>query len=112
MKNVLVLVIHLLTVVAKLLGPGGIKGIIAENLLLKQQLLVVCRPRQRAPNLLPYDRVVFGLFSLFLRPGRIPSCDFMIIWCVGNIEPCTRHITEANLDPKVHHKNLSTLSSN
>jgi len=44
MKNVLVLLIHLLTVVAKLLGPGGIKGIIAEHLLLKQQLLVVCRP--------------------------------------------------------------------
>jgi len=26
MKNVLLLLIHLLTVVAKLLGPGGIKG--------------------------------------------------------------------------------------
>jgi len=36
MKNVLLLLIHLLTVVAKLLGPGGTKGIIAENLLLKQ----------------------------------------------------------------------------
>jgi hypothetical protein len=44
MKNVLLLLIHLLTVVAKLLGLGGIKGVIAENLLLKQQLLVVFRP--------------------------------------------------------------------
>jgi transposase InsO family protein len=69
MKNVWLLLIHLLTVVAKLLGPGGIKGIIAENLLLKQQLLVVCRPRQRAPNLLPTDRFLLGFFSLFLRPG-------------------------------------------
>ena len=71
MKNVSLILIHLLVVVAKLLGPGGIKGIIAENLLLKQQLLVVCRPRQRAPNLLPADRFLFGFFSLFLRPGRI-----------------------------------------
>jgi hypothetical protein len=71
MKNVSLLLIHLLTVVAKLLGRGGIKGIIAENPLLKQQLLVVCRPRQRAPNLLPVDRFLFGFFSLFLRPGRI-----------------------------------------
>ena len=71
MKGISLLLIHLLTVFAKLLGPGGIKGIIAENLLLKQQLLVVCRPRQRAPNLLPADRFLFGLFSLFLRPGRI-----------------------------------------
>jgi transposase InsO family protein len=73
MKEISLILIHLLTVVARLLGPGGVKGIIAENLLLKQQLLVVCRPRQRAPNLLPADRVVFGLFSLFLRPGRIPK---------------------------------------
>ncbi len=71
MKNVMLLLIHLLTAVAKLLGPGGIKGIIAENFLLKQQLLVVCRPRQRAPNLSPTDRFLFGFFSLFLRPTRI-----------------------------------------
>jgi len=71
MKNVPLLLIHLLATVAKLLGPGGIKGIIAENLLLKQQLLILCRPRQRAPNLLPTDRFLFGFFSLFLRPGRI-----------------------------------------
>ena len=56
MKRFSLLLIHLLTVFAKLLGPGGIKGIIAENILLKQQLLVVCQPRQRAPNLLPGDR--------------------------------------------------------
>jgi len=71
MKEISLLLIHLLTIVAKLLGRGGTKGIIAENLLLKQQLLVVCRPRQRAPNLFPSDRFLFGFFSLFLRPGRI-----------------------------------------
>jgi transposase InsO family protein len=71
MKEFSLLLIHLLTTVAKLLGPGGIKGIIAENLLLKQQRLIVCRPRQRAPNLLARDRFLFGFFSL--RPGRIPK---------------------------------------
>ena len=71
MKEISLFLIHLLTAIARLLGPGGVKGIIAENLLFKQQLLVVCRPRQRAPNLLPTDRFIFGFFSLFLRPGRI-----------------------------------------
>ena len=71
MKDVWLLSIHLVATAAKLLGPGGVKGIIAENLLLKQQLLVVCRPRQRAPNLLPVDRFLFGFISLLLRPGRI-----------------------------------------
>lgn len=47
MKNVLVILTCLLTTVAKLLDPGGIKGIITENLLRKQKVLVVCRRRQR-----------------------------------------------------------------
>jgi putative transposase len=43
----------------------------AENLLLKQQLIVLRRARQRAPNLAPSDRLICGLGSLFLSPGRI-----------------------------------------
>jgi transposase InsO family protein len=45
--------------------------VIAENLALKQQLLVLRRGRQRAPNLTRSDRLLCGLCSLFLRPGRI-----------------------------------------
>ncbi len=50
MKEISLFLIHLLTAVAGLFGPGGVKGIITENLPLKQQLIVVCRPRQRAPK--------------------------------------------------------------
>ncbi len=46
MKDIVILLAHLLTTVAKLLGPGGAKTLIAENLLLKQQLLVVIRCRE------------------------------------------------------------------
>ena len=78
MKEISLFLIHLLTAIARLLGPGGVKGIIAENLLLKQQLIVVCRPRQRAPNLTPTNRFLFGLFSLFLRPGRITKTAVVV----------------------------------
>ncbi len=71
MKDIWLLLIHLLTAGAKLLGPGGVKGIIAENLLLKQQLLVLSRTRQRAPNLSAANRFLLGFCSLFLRPSRI-----------------------------------------
>jgi hypothetical protein len=71
MKDMIILFIHLLTTAAKLLGPGGAKAVIAENLLLKQQLLVVTRSRRRAPNLSTADRFLMGFWSLFLRPGRI-----------------------------------------
>jgi putative transposase len=45
--------------------------VIAENLLLKQQLIVLRRGRERAPNLTRRDRLLFGFWSLFLTPGRI-----------------------------------------
>ena len=45
MKDLLVLFAHLLTTVAKLLEPGGAKTIVADSLLMKQQLLIVNRTR-------------------------------------------------------------------
>jgi hypothetical protein len=70
--------VHLLTTVAKLLGPGGAKAIIAENLLLKQQPLVVTRSQRRAPNLSTADRFIMGLWSLFLRLARITKTALSI----------------------------------
>ena len=41
------------------------------DLLLKQQLIVLRRPRQRAPNLTVSDRLLCGFWSRFLSLGRI-----------------------------------------
>ncbi len=71
MTNLLVLLAHLLTTVAKLLGPGGTRAVVADSLLLKQQLLVLNRSRRRAPNLFALDRILLGFWSLFLNPRRI-----------------------------------------
>ena len=43
MRTLFLLLVHLLATVAKLASPGGAKAIVVENLLLKQQLLVVMR---------------------------------------------------------------------
>ena len=50
MKDLLLTLLHLAVITAKLCGPGGVRTVIAENLLLKQQLIVLRRARQRAPN--------------------------------------------------------------
>ena len=71
MKDLVFLLIHLLTTIAKLLGPGGVKAIIADSLLMKQQLLVISRSRKRAPNLSVLDRFLLGFWSLFLSPHHI-----------------------------------------
>jgi len=71
MKDALVIVLHLAGLVAILLGPGGVRAVVAENLLLKHQLIALRRPRRCAPNLTVWDRFLFGFGSLFLSPGRI-----------------------------------------
>ena len=62
---------HLLATLAKLLGPGGAKAIVADSLLMKQQLLIINRSRRRAPNLTAIDRILLGFWSLFLNPHHI-----------------------------------------
>ena len=71
MKDAIYLLYHLLSTLAKLIGPGGSRTVIAENLLLKQQLIIHSRSRQRAPNLTTRDRTVLGFLSLFLNPQRL-----------------------------------------
>jgi len=51
MKDLLVLIAHLVATTAKLLGPGSTRAVVADNLLMKQQFLIMNRARQRAPNL-------------------------------------------------------------
>jgi len=62
MKDLLILLAHLLTTVSKLLGPGCARAVVADSLLMKQQLLVINRSRQRAPNLSTLDRFLFGFW--------------------------------------------------
>src|SRR6202521_253403 len=71
MKELLLTLLHLAVMTAKLCGPGGVRAVITENLLLKEQLIVLRRARQRAPNLTLRDRLLYGFGSLFLSPGRI-----------------------------------------
>ncbi len=49
--------------------PGGARAVVAESLLLKHQLVVLNRGRERATNLHPMDRVMAGLCTLFIRPS-------------------------------------------
>ena len=71
MREFFVLFSHLLVTIAQLMKPGGARAIIAENLLLKQQLLVASRSRQRAPPLSTLVRLLLGFWSLFLGTRRM-----------------------------------------
>jgi putative transposase len=71
MRDLAMIFIHLLVTIARLLGPGGTRSVIAESLLVKHQLLIVNRSRARAPVLRPTDRVIVGPCAIFMRPARL-----------------------------------------
>ena len=77
-RELFILAIHLMVTFAKLLRPGGVRALAAESLLLKHQLLITNRSRQRAPNLTTLDRVVLGLTTLFVNPRRIAKLGALI----------------------------------
>ena len=71
MRDLVILFIHLLTTAALLARPGGVRSVVAESLLIKHQLLILHRSRQRAPNLRLSDRLVAGWCALFIQPSRL-----------------------------------------
>ena len=70
-RDLAILFIHLVVTVARLLGPGGTRSVVAESLLVKHQLLILNRSRVRAPGLRPSDRLIAGLCATFVRPTRL-----------------------------------------
>ena len=71
MNVLLVLFAELLRAFCILSRPGDNKALIAQNLLLKQQLLVLNRSRKRAPNLNPTHRLLLGFWCHFLNQRQI-----------------------------------------
>jgi putative transposase len=71
MSDLVSLFVHVVVTCARILGPGGIRSVVAESVLIKQQLLILNRSRQRAPNLQASDRLVSGLCALFIRRTRL-----------------------------------------
>jgi transposase InsO family protein len=71
MRDLFLLLIHLVVTILRLSRPGGARTVVAESVLLKHQLLILNRGRQRAPNLRIWDRFVVGFCSLFVTQTRL-----------------------------------------
>ena len=71
MRDVVILFVHLIVTVARLAGPGGLRSVVAESVLVKHQLRILNRGRKRAPHLRSADRIIAGLCTLFMRPARV-----------------------------------------
>ena len=75
MRDLFVLFVRLVVTTVRLMRPDGARAIVAESLLLKQQLLIVTRSRRRAPDLHPLNRVVAGLCAGLTGRAHTSLCD-------------------------------------
>jgi hypothetical protein len=50
MRDLIILLVHLITIVFRLVRPGGLRSVVAESVLTKHQFLIVNRTRRRAPK--------------------------------------------------------------
>lgn len=71
MRDLAMLFVHLVVTIARLIGPGGTRSVVAESLLVKHQLLILNRSRVRAPDLRPSDRFIVGLSAFWIRRTRL-----------------------------------------
>ncbi len=78
MRAVLWLILDLIVMASKCLRRGGKSQLIAELLLVRQQLVTLRRKRRKAPALTPLDRVVFAVSSLFIGTKRLPRLSITV----------------------------------
>src|SRR5450755_4697563 len=71
--QIFALIAHLATTLVRVALPGGVRAVIAVSLLLKHQLLILNRSRNRAPRLTPLDRLLFGVGAFLFAPNRLPK---------------------------------------
>ena len=71
MKEKLELLLHTLLTLAKLWKPGGARAVMAENIVLKQQLIAASRAKKRAPSLTTFDRFLFGFVASYINNKRL-----------------------------------------
>ena len=78
MGAVLTLFFDIILYLARALRPGGRSRLLAEHLLVRQQLIAVNRKRKRAPRLTSFDRVVLALCSLLISSKRLPKLSIIV----------------------------------
>ena len=73
MRDLVVLFIHFIATLARLLGPGGARSIVAESLLLKHQLLILNRSRRRSPKSFAKLKKHFSAHQKGILPLSMPT---------------------------------------
>lgn len=77
-RETIELLIHYFVTLIKLLKPGGVKVVMAETIVMKQQLIIMSRGKKRSPALSTRDRFLFGFLTLFISESRLQKVAVII----------------------------------
>ena len=55
----------------RLLSPGGVRAIAAENIALRQQLITLSRGKKRAPRLTFFDKITLSILTAMISAKRL-----------------------------------------
>lgn len=71
MIKLIALIFSYIVLCLRLLSPGGLRAIAAENMALHQQLIILNRNQKRAPRLTIFGKITVGLFTSMISVRRL-----------------------------------------
>jgi putative transposase len=78
MRDLILLFVYVVTILIRLVRPGGVRAVLAESVLLRHQLLILNRSRHRTPNLRPSDRLIAGLCAILVLPRPLVRSPIVV----------------------------------
>ena len=71
MMKLMALISSCIVLWLRLLSPGGVRAIAAENIALRQQLITLSRGQKRAPRLTFFDKITLGMLATMMTAKRL-----------------------------------------
>jgi transposase InsO family protein len=78
MKDYLALFFHFIRVLIMLSRPNGFQAVVSENMAMRHQLQRHARRMKRTPKLSFWDRLLFGLLAVWIKPSRLKKVAILI----------------------------------
>jgi putative transposase len=78
MPKFITLLLHFIRIAIMLFKPNGTRSLMAENLMLRKQLVKLSRKHQRSPRLSFADRVMLAVLIHFVKSSRLLKSAIII----------------------------------
>ena len=78
MTKLIALIFSYIVLCQRLLSPGGIRAVAAENMALRQQLITLSRSQKRTPRLTFFEKITFGLLVSMISVKRLTKIAIIL----------------------------------